>query len=286
MAETSAGLSLAFFMTALVAATVASHHSSGSCSLQPGLGQEMECSAMAVARTLPSSSQTRVLVPLVPMSMPRRWAIVAGSIEKAKGKRQRAKESDRMMTLRLIPMQPMNERTEKCEVLTIRTTCAADAEALCALRVEGLGAHPTAFVTTVEEALAEDWVKRAAEGNGEGLSAIFVAEAGGQLVGMTGIVASPREKLRHSAFIWGVYVRPAWRGGRLAERLVDAAVAWAERKGCTIVRLGVTAGNEAAYRTYVRCGFEVYGRERASQVVEGVEYEEVLMDRRVGRGRR
>lgn len=167
------------------------------------------------------------------------------------------------------------------EVVAIRTTCSADAEALCALRVEGLRANPTAFVTTPAEALAEDWQKRAAEGNGEGLSAIFVAEASGALVGMTGIVASPRAKLRHSAFIWGVYVTPAWRGGRLAERLVNAAVEWARGKGCTIVRLGVTAGNEAAYRSYVRCGFEVYGRERASQVVEGVEYEEVLMDRRI-----
>ena len=167
------------------------------------------------------------------------------------------------------------------EVVAIRTTCSADAEALCALRVEGLRANPTAFVTTAEEALAEDWRQRAGEGNGEGLSAIFVAEAGGRLVGMTGIVASPRAKLRHSAFIWGVYVRPAWRGGRLAERLVNAAVEWARGKGCTIVRLGVTAGNEAAYRVYVRCGFAVYGRERASQVVEGVEYEEVLMDRRI-----
>jgi RimJ/RimL family protein N-acetyltransferase len=175
----------------------------------------------------------------------------------------------------------MDDRLEEREVVAIRTTCPADAEALCALRVEGLRAHPTAFVTTAAEALAEDWRKRAAEGNGEGLSAIFVAEAGGELVAMTGIVASPRERLRHSAFIWGVYVRPAWRGGRLAERLVNAAVAWARGKGCTIVRLGVTAGNEAASRTYVRCGFEVYGRERASQVVEGVEYEEVLMDRRI-----
>jgi UDP-3-O-[3-hydroxymyristoyl] glucosamine N-acyltransferase len=37
----------------------------------------MECSAIAVARTFPRSSQMSVLVPLVPMSMPRRYAIIA-----------------------------------------------------------------------------------------------------------------------------------------------------------------------------------------------------------------
>src|SRR5271170_4828728 len=72
----SAGLSLDFFSTALVAVRVADHQSRGFCSDQPGLGEEIACSAMAVARTLPSSSQMRVLVPLVPMSMPRRWGMV------------------------------------------------------------------------------------------------------------------------------------------------------------------------------------------------------------------
>ena len=72
MPEMSAGLTLAFFSTALVAVHVAFHQSSGFCSDQPGLGEAIGCSAIAVARTFPSSSQMSVLVPLVPMSMPRR----------------------------------------------------------------------------------------------------------------------------------------------------------------------------------------------------------------------
>src|SRR5262245_42440335 len=71
----SVGLTFDFLSTALVAAQVAFHQSSGFCSLQPGLGVEIGCSAVAVARTLPSSSQTRVFVPLVPMSMPSKWAM-------------------------------------------------------------------------------------------------------------------------------------------------------------------------------------------------------------------
>src|SRR6185436_4770954 len=79
MPPMSAGFTFAFFSTALVALHVASHQSSGSCSLQPGLGEAIGCSAVAVARTLPFSSQTSVLVPLVPMSMPSKWAM-RGSI--------------------------------------------------------------------------------------------------------------------------------------------------------------------------------------------------------------
>src|SRR5438128_1096272 len=76
MPPTSAGFTFAFFNTALVALHVAAHQSSGFCSLQPGLGDEIGCSAVAVARTWPSSSQMSVLVPLVPMSMPSKWGMV------------------------------------------------------------------------------------------------------------------------------------------------------------------------------------------------------------------
>src|SRR5690242_7438219 len=74
----SGGLTFAFFKTAFVALHVADHQSSGFCSDQPGLGELIACSAMAVARTFPRSSQMSVLVPLVPMSMPSRYAMIRG----------------------------------------------------------------------------------------------------------------------------------------------------------------------------------------------------------------
>lgn len=167
-------------------------------------------------------------------------------------------------------------------LVTLRTTRRQDAERLRAMRIEALALHPTAFSSSPEEAATEDWAARAADGCGDGLTAIFVVEAAEELVAMTGILLSARPKFPHSAFIWGVYTRPAWRGRGLSERLVNTAVAWAASKGRTIVRLGVGAQNAGAVRTYVRCGFRVYGVERASAVVDGVEYDELLMDRRMG----
>src|SRR5258708_2106455 len=92
----------------------------------------------------------------------------------------------------------------------LRTTRASDGERLRDLRVEALTGHPTAFSSSPEEAMAEDWVLRATEGCGDGLAAIFVAETEEELVGMAGIFASAKPKFPHSAFIWGVYTRPAW----------------------------------------------------------------------------
>ena len=75
IAPMSAALRPDFFRTARVALMVACHQSSGFCSDHPGFGEEIGCSAIAVARTFPLSSQMSVLVPLVPMSIPSRWGM-------------------------------------------------------------------------------------------------------------------------------------------------------------------------------------------------------------------
>jgi RimJ/RimL family protein N-acetyltransferase len=171
--------------------------------------------------------------------------------------------------------------------VTLRTTRREDGERLRALRVEALTLNPTCFSSSPDEAAAEDWVTRAADGCGEGVTAIFVAEsAAKELVAMAGILLSDRLKFPHSGFIWGVYTRPAWRGLGLSKRLVNAAVTWAAGKGRTIVRLAVGTHNAAAVRIYLRCGFTVYGVERAASVVDGVEYDELMMHRRLGDARR
>lgn len=171
------------------------------------------------------------------------------------------------------------------ELIVVRAVRADEGPQLRELRIEALTRHPVAFSGSPEQAAAEDWDLRARESDGSGLAAIFVAEASGtgsgDLAGMTGVLLSGHPKFPHSAFVWGVYVRPAWRGRRLGERLVTAACDWAAARGRTIVRLGVSTRNAAAIRAYGRCGFSVYGVERASVMIDGVEYDELLMDRRV-----
>jgi ribosomal protein S18 acetylase RimI-like enzyme len=56
-----------------------------------------------------------------------------------------------------------------------------------------------------------------------------------------------------------MWVRPAARGQKVGEALVEAAADWARHRGFGVLHLGVTESNAAARRLYERCGFTVTG---------------------------
>jgi ribosomal protein S18 acetylase RimI-like enzyme len=82
---------------------------------------------------------------------------------------------------------------------------------------------------------------------------IFLAVHGGELIGMTGIARGNSPKTRHAAVVWGVYVKPEWRGVHIAEELIRDCFRWAKARGIIIARLGVAAVNKSAVRCYERC---------------------------------
>jgi ribosomal protein S18 acetylase RimI-like enzyme len=96
---------------------------------------------------------------------------------------------------------------------------------------------------------------------------------------MTGIRRGETSKTKHSATIWGVYVRPSWRGLRIAQVLIEACIAWAKSNGVSIVKLGVTAASTSAVRCYQRCGFTIYGTEPRGIFYDGKYYDGYLMVR-------
>lgn len=59
-----------------------------------------------------------------------------------------------------------------------------------------------------------------------------------------------------------VAVRPEFRRHRLGSVLLGTTLEIAQRNGAVIAHLEVRAGNEAAQRLYVRCGFRITGRRR------------------------
>jgi L-amino acid N-acyltransferase YncA len=79
--------------------------------------------------------------------------------------------------------------------------------------------------------------------------------------------------------VWGVYVRAAWRGRRVADRLIEACIEWARPHGVRVAKLAVITSNAAAIRCYLRCGFSVYGVEPQVIHVDGVYHDELLMVR-------
>ena len=58
----------------------------------------------------------------------------------------------------------------------------------------------------------------------------------------------------------------------------DAFRPKATMEGVTKVTLAVTVGNAAAITLYESIGFKVYGREHCALIVDGVPYDDVLMD--------
>lgn len=108
---------------------------------------------------------------------------------------------------------------------------------------------------------------------------IIFAEHDSKLIGMSGIRRGESPKTKHSAYIWGIYVRPEWRGLHIAEELIETCIEWAKAREVEVVRLGVVTTNASAIRCYERCGFTVYGTEPRAILYENVYYDEFLMSR-------
>ena len=106
---------------------------------------------------------------------------------------------------------------------------------------------------------------------------MFIGEHKGQLMAMTGVMRGSSPKTRHSAWIWGVYVTPEWRGLHIAEEIIHSCIEWARSKDVVLAKLGVAAVNQPAIRCYERCGFKIYGTEPHAVLVDGKYYDEHLM---------
>lgn len=86
--------------------------------------------------------------------------------------------------------------------------------------------------------------------------------------GVVGWVAvAERHSLLSSsrADIEGLVVEDEYRGNRIGEMLVEAAEAWARRRGCTTLRLLSNVVRERAHEFYCRLGYEVLKTEYVFQ---------------------
>ena len=156
--------------------------------------------------------------------------------------------------------------------VTIRTTVEADLDAVRELRVEALKNHPESFGTTPGEVHVHNF-------DCTDDRATFVADAGGRLVGLTGVYRGPLVKERHRSGLWSVYVCDDFRGNKLADALIEAAIDWSAERGVKIVSLMVTTTNTPAIACYHRLGFRISGVEHATMCVDGKMLDEFHMYR-------
>ena len=161
--------------------------------------------------------------------------------------------------------------------VVVREATFLDVEEFRELRLYALQESPAAFpgeYSTYENYPKSFWEERL---EADESRTIFFAEHGNQLVGMTGIRRGEWPKTKHSANIWGVYVRPEWRGLHIAEVLIESCTEWAKMNGVNILNLGVTATSTSAIRCYQRCGFTISGTEPRGIFYDGKYYDGCLM---------
>jgi ribosomal protein S18 acetylase RimI-like enzyme len=167
-------------------------------------------------------------------------------------------------------------------LISFRIASTEDAAMLLALRLEALLLYPEAFAADVAMTIAdgaEAWVNRITDYAKTQSGAIHIALAGDELVGMAGIVRGHWPKTRHSGTLWGVYVKPAWRGLQIGAGIVNGCVAWAIENELTVVNLGVVNTNISAIRCYTHCGFTQIGIQPRSTYYQGSYHDELLMVR-------
>jgi RimJ/RimL family protein N-acetyltransferase len=168
--------------------------------------------------------------------------------------------------------------------ISIRWIAQTDQEAFKDLRLEALREHPTAFGTDYDQDRQDAdsvWAERLQKAIDQPTGAIVLADAEGELAGMMGVYRDLGTKVRHKAVIWGVYVRPKYRGRNLTCQMMDQILDWCRSKEVCGVRLTVMTDNLRAIRCYQRCGFTVYGMSPEEICVGGKYYDELLMYRRV-----
>lgn len=149
--------------------------------------------------------------------------------------------------------------------MSIRRLTPDDAEAYRALMLEAYARHPDAFTSTVaeREALPLSWWTSRLDLSPHAMQLVLGAfDAESRLAGAAGLLFESRQKSRHKANLFGMYVVPSSRQGGFGRQLVDGLLAEAaSREGVKLVQLTVTQGNDAAQALYERCGFATFGVE-------------------------
>lgn len=161
------------------------------------------------------------------------------------------------------------------EVLTVRSLCAEDAEALDAFRYATYS--ETYFMARYpEEGANLKAMQNQLEGCVESPVNFEVgAFAGEKLVGEFGVAQVL--KYRHRA-VMGISVRKEYWGCGLGSYLMQLAIDQTRANGFEQLELGVYSDNSRAIHLYEKFGFERYGiQPRAFKLKDGTYRDEIIM---------
>ena len=150
--------------------------------------------------------------------------------------------------------------------ITVRALTEDEWETYRSLRLEALQESPDAFVADHDTEAAEPeefWRARM------GRSDRLVAEAGGEGVGVVSIGAAEGNRPETAGQLFGLWVRPDWRGRSVAASLVRESARIAEGKGLTQLFYWVGSDNGRAVAFASSFGFRPTDDRRPMRVNNG-----------------
>ncbi|MGE4620058.1 MAG: GNAT family N-acetyltransferase [Planctomycetota bacterium] len=160
-------------------------------------------------------------------------------------------------------------------MIEIRELRPDDEQQAVALRREALSEHPLAFSSSPEDdRMNPEFYRKLMSSEDDVLFGTF---DGVELVGMAGLKRNSSLKVRHSAYVWGTYLRSGCRGqgaGRqMMQDLIERAGSW----GCESVDLGVSSAAPEARQLYLSLGFVPFGLRERAMVWQGTVVDEEYM---------
>ncbi|EPX81126.1 GNAT family N-acetyltransferase [Litoreibacter arenae] len=164
--------------------------------------------------------------------------------------------------------------------MKVRALTEADADAYCALHVEGVTNYPTAFLRSLDEVrnTSEEMTARTLN-SGKMIGAF----AGDTLVGFAGLAQNGFASAKHRALVGPFYVSVEFQGQGAAQALMDALVIRAQELGVLQLELYVWSGNPRAQRFYMRNGFVQTGVIPRSVIIDGQPCDDFFMVRALDR---
>ncbi len=155
----------------------------------------------------------------------------------------------------------------------IRQLTKKDVQAFKELRLDGLKKAPDAFGASYEQEIEQDDTFFEGRIVRSIIVGCFVDR---DLVGVTCCLPDTGLKCKHTAVIWGVYLKKSYREQGLAKGLFENILNLLPN--CIEqVRLSVGAHNEKAKKLYESFGFKKYGYEERILKIGDKYYDEILM---------
>jgi ribosomal protein S18 acetylase RimI-like enzyme len=109
--------------------------------------------------------------------------------------------------------------------------------------------------------------------------ALFALDEKGNPVGVMAFLFNSRVKTKHRADIYSVYIRPEYRGKKIGIKLFEEALRLIKlNKDVVKINLTVNPLQKPAVKLYEHYGFKNVGKLSKELLIDGVFYDEVLME--------